>query len=91
MVEVGRWKAAPSSASVASGCLRILQADRQAAVFLPEPLAFDQQGQPAFEAQRNEVVLLALFFEGLDQARQAQGAEFFERWVQQHKVGGGAV
>ena len=49
----------------------------QAAVFLPEPLAFDQQGQAVFEGQRDDVVLLALFFEGLGQARQAQGAELF--------------
>ena len=49
------------------------------AVFFPAPLAFDQQRQPFFEIQLEDVALLALFFEGLDHAFQAQGSEFFQR------------
>src|SRR6267142_741649 len=56
--------------------LRVLQANGQAAVFLPQPLPFDQEGQPVFEAQRDDVVLVALFFEGLGHAFEAQSPQF---------------
>ena len=48
-------------------------------VFFPGPLPVDQQRQSLFEIQLECVGLLALFFEGLDHAFQAQGPEFFQR------------
>ena len=58
--------------------LGLLEASGQGAVFLPEPLAFDQQAEASLEVQVGEVGLAALFFQGLGHALQAQGVEFVE-------------
>ena len=65
--------------------LRVVQARGQRPVFSPQPLAFDQQGQPVFKIQLADVGLAALFFQGLGHALQAQGQEFVHRLSLEHR------
>src|SRR5258708_37636411 len=67
--------------------LRVLQPKGQPAVLLPQPLPLDQERQAVFKAQRDDVVLVTLFIEGLGHSLQAQGPKFIQRLSKKHKVG----
>jgi hypothetical protein len=58
--------------------LPIMQPRRHRPIFFPEPLPFHQQAKAALKIQLADVVLAALFFQGLGRALQAHGTEFFQ-------------
>ena len=64
--------------------LRPVQAGGQRPVFPPQPLPFDQQGQPLLELQLADVRLAALFLQCLGHAFQTQCGEFFHGLMIEH-------
>jgi hypothetical protein len=66
--------------------LSVPESRRQAAVFFPQPLAFDQESETRLEIEVGDVALAALFFEGIGHAVQTEGAELLERWMGEHEV-----
>ena len=68
-----------------------LQAARQSAVLLPEPLLIHQHGEALLEAELAGIGALILRAEGVGHAVQFHGVQFFNRRLIQHGVSFGVI